>query len=508
MCHACDYLLTAWADHATINILPDDVLLRIFNFYQVASLDGLDEFDLMFKHHWHRLIHVCWRWRCIVFASPNFLDLKLVCGPWTRVETTAIWPPLPTIIRNLVDYPMPEDYDFDAAVANHNHVYEIDLFHLSSSQLRRLASAMQQQFPALIHLFLESASDSRPAPALPDSFLGGLVPRLQSLELYSIPFPALPKLLLSATDLVSLTLRNIPHSGYFSPEAIVTGLAVLANLKSLAIAFKSPRSLPNKKNRRPPPPTRTALPALTHFCFHGVSEYLEDLAARIDAPLLDSIQIKFFHQLIFDTPQLAQFMGHATRFQALNKARLVFDDDGVRVESLLPSLTSRLRISCRGLDWQLSSLAQVLTSFTPSVYRVEQLYIFSSGYLPSRLQDEIENMQWLEIFHPFTAVKKLFVCKEFAPCIGSAPQDRVWERVASVLPTLECLIFEDALKAPLRRRLHDGATPKRRALLIGISYHDSTDPMWTPLVGPHDDVDHFWELLICVYSIHRVSSGN
>ena len=501
-------LLTGWAGHVTINILPDGVLLHMFHFYQLAYPNGLDQFDLMFKPYWHRLIHVCWRWRSVVFASPTFLDLRLVCGPWTRVESIAIWPPLPTFIRNMVDYPMPEDYDFGAAVANHNHVHEIVLFHLSSSQLRRLAPAMQQQFPALIHLLLESTSDSRPAPVLPDGFLGGLAPSLQSLKLSYIPFPALPKLLLSATDLVNLTLWNIPHSGYFSPEAIVTGLAVLANLKSLAIAFKSPRSLPDKKNRRPQPPTRTALPALTHFCFHGVSEYLEDLAARIDAPLLDSIQINFFHQLIFDTPQLAQYMGHATRFQALNKARLVFGDDGVRVESLLPSLTSRLRISCRGLDWQLSSLAQVLTSFTPSVYRVEQLYIHSSGYLPSRLQDEIENMQWLEIFHPFSAVKKLFVCQEFAPCIGSTPQDRVSERVAGVLPALESLILEDAVEAPLRRRLHEGATPKRRALLIGISYHDSTDPVWIPLVAPRVNVDHFWELLICVYSIHRVSSGN
>jgi hypothetical protein len=421
----------------------------------------------------------------------------------------------------MVDYPMPEDYDFDAAVANHNHVYEIDLFRLSNSQLLRLVSAMQQQFPALIHLLLESASDSHPAPALPDGFLGGLAPRLQSLKLYSIPFPALPKLLLSATDLVNLTLRNIPHSGYFSPEAIVTGLAVLANLKYLAIAFKSPRSLPIKKNRRPPPHTRTALPALTHFCFHGVSEYLEDLAARIDAPLLDSIQIDFFHQLIFDTPQLARFMKHATRFEALNEAYVVFDDDGVRVESLLPPLTfdklSRLRISCRGLDWQLSSVAQVLTSFIPSIRVVEQLYIYYSRNLPPQLQDlqDIESIQWLELFHPFTAVKNLFVCKEFSPCIASPQQEL---RVTVMLPALESLFLEDARQAWLLHRSGgppqhgpfvdvEGESkahrPKRRALLVGISYRDSTDPQWTPLEDIDADVNHVQNLLISLYFIHR-----
>ena len=48
--------------------------------------------------------------------------------------------------------------------------------------------------------------------------------------------------------------------------------------------------------------------------------------------------------------------------------------------------------------------------------------------------------------------------------------------------------------------------PKRRALLIGITYKGSTDEVWTPLEHPHDDVDNFRELLIRVYSIIRVSS--
>lgn len=41
--------------------------------------------------------------------------------------------------------------------------------------------------------------------------------------------------------------------------------------------------------------------------------------------------------------------------------------------------------------------------------------------------------------------------------------------------------------------------PKKRALLIGITYHNSTSPVWTPLDGPHVDVNHFRELLIHTY---------
>jgi hypothetical protein len=213
---------------------------------------------------------------------------------------------------------------------------------------------MQEPLPALIHLKLDLRGDSGPAPVLPDGFLGGSAPSLQSLELRSIPFPALPKILLSATDLVCLTLSNIPHSGYLSPELIVTGLAVLANLKSLTIIFESPLSRPDRERQVLPLPTRTILPALTRFEFKGVSEYLEDLVARIGAPLLDSIWVTFFHQLIFDIPQFAQFMRRTTWFQALNEAHVDFDNYGVQVGYLSPTQTlgtkSGLRISCRELD--------------------------------------------------------------------------------------------------------------------------------------------------------------
>src|SRR6266699_1330344 len=107
---------------------------------------------------------------------------------------------------------------------------------------------------------------------------------------------------------VTLDILEIPHSGYFSPEAMVRCLSTLTRLETLSLEFKSPLSRPVRESRRPHPPTRSALPALTYFQFEGVSEYLEDLVARIDAPLLDSLRIEFFHQLIFDTLQLTQFV--------------------------------------------------------------------------------------------------------------------------------------------------------------------------------------------------------
>ena len=440
----------------TINILPNDVLLHIFlidgqEYYerQITSLgEDVDRVGLL-RWRWHRLVHVCRRWRSIVFASPNYLDLRLVCGPMTPVELTSIWPPLPIIIMNsffAINH-KPEDYDFDAAIVHPNRVREIHLFHLTRSSLQRLASAirMQEQFPALTHLNIHclNGHPRDPPPALPDGFLGGSAPLLRYIGLYRIPFPMLPKLLLSATHLVRLSLWGIPHSGYISPEAIVTALAEMTHLESLFINFDSSLSRPHRESQRPRPSTRTVLPALTRFWFKGVSEYLEDFVARIDATLLDSIYFTFIHQLIFDIPQVAQFMRRTSRFQEFKEVHVRFGHYGVLVETLPPTVTfdekPRMRISCRELDWQLSSMAQVITSFFPSIYIVEHLYIHDYR---CQSRYDFEHMHWLELFHPFSAVKNLYLSRKFAPYIATALHELVGGRTMEVLPSLRNIFLE------------------------------------------------------------------
>jgi hypothetical protein len=246
---------------------------------------------------------------------------------------------------------------------------------------------------------------------------------------------------MSATHLVRLALRNIPRSRYISPEVILASLAVLANLKSLTIELKHLRH-----DRHPPLPTRTVLPALTYLEFLGPSKYLEDLVARIDAPLLDSLCITFYYEVIFDIPQLAQFMRRTTRFQALKEAHVNLDFPGVRVESSPPSRTSNenpgLRISCEDLYWQLPFLVHVFRSLFPSIYTVEHLYIHGPRYVLSQWEDDNENLQWLQIFDPFTSVKNLYIIKEFAECISPALRELDGEGVIDVLPALESLFLE------------------------------------------------------------------
>ena len=61
---------------------------------------------------------------------------------------------------------------------------------------------------------------------------------------------------------------------------------------------------PDQDTRNSRLQARSLLPVLTALQFRGVGEYLEDLLARIDAPLLDYLDITLFHQLIFNAPQV------------------------------------------------------------------------------------------------------------------------------------------------------------------------------------------------------------
>jgi hypothetical protein len=352
-----------------------------------------------------------------------------------------VWPPFPIVIHHFARPKSGWD-NIIAALERNDRVCQITL--KLNRKWKKVLDAMQEPFPALTRLIL--LSDTEKVPVAPDSFMGGSAPRLQYLLLDRVQIPGLTKLLLSAIDLDSLTLHRIPHSGYISPEAIVTCISTLPRLEKLSLGFESPKSRPNRETRRPPPRTRSVLPALTNLCFKGVSEYLEDLLARIDSPLLNCLEIAFFHQLIFDTPQLIQFIGRTPTLQVHDQARVDFSDLHVRVT--FPRTSSSYNLSliilCRQPEWQLSSMAQICTSFfrQSSIHMVERLVIRERRYSKVEWQDDIEDSQWLELLHPFTAVKNLYLSKEFAPRIAPYLQELVGGRTTEVFPALQSLLLD------------------------------------------------------------------
>jgi hypothetical protein len=339
-----------------------------------------------------------------------------------------------------------------AALERSNRVCEITLEYATSSQLEQIWAAMRKPFPELTHLQLRVCDE--PAPVVPDSFIDGSAPRLRYLKWDGIPYPGLSTLLITATDLVTLQLWNIPHSGYISPQTMATCLSALTSLETFWLGFQSPRSSPTRESLCPPPSTRVILPALIDLWFKGVSEYLEGVVARIDAPQLKSLDITFLHQLEFSTPQFTQFITRTPRLNAPNEARLTFYHRAVRVR--LPASGHgelNVGVSCRESDWQLASLAQVCSSSLPPLPTVEHLYVQKTQQIRHDWQDDIEFPQWLELLHPFTAVKNIYLSEDFASSIASSLQELAGGRDAEALPALRNIFLEGLQPSG---RVHEG----------------------------------------------------
>ncbi|KAI0273170.1 hypothetical protein BGY98DRAFT_125274 [Russula aff. rugulosa BPL654] len=56
--------------------------------------------------------------------------------------------------------------------------------------------------------------------------------------------------------------------------------------------------------------------------------------------------------------------------------------------------------------------------------------------------DAIENSLWLQLLLPFTAVKNLYLSKEFAPGIAAALHELIEGRITEVLPSLQNIFVE------------------------------------------------------------------
>ena len=423
----------------SLDTLPDDVLLAIFNWYPDEL--GYEETR---ERAWQSLVHVCHRWRSIIFGSPRFLKLKLVCTESTRArDLLDVWTALPLVILYEGNYRMRNVDNAIAVLERTDRVSQINLLKVPLSDLERILAAMQQAFPELT--FLRLWAHKATVPVVPDSFLGGFAPRLEYLALRGLPFPSLTKLLLSATRLVILYLTDIPHSGYISPDTMATTLSTLTSLEKLDLRFNSPRSCPDRASRRSLPSTRSVLPVLTLFWFKGVTEYLEDLVAHIDTPQLNDLTIAFFNDVVFDTPQLMQFISRTPMLTNLERAHINLWDEAAYVNFSTRTSGRRglnVEIFCRGLDWQLSSLEQVCTPCLSTLSMLEDLCIYMRPRRWLDWEDQIQNGLWLELLRPFTAVKNLYLSDEFTPRIAPALRELVGGRTTEVLPALQNIFLE------------------------------------------------------------------
>lgn len=421
----------------TINSLPDNVLLEIFDLYR------LDEATTP-RHlpwEWHTLAHVCKTWRDIVFSSSLRLNLELLCTYGTPVrKNLGYLPVLPIVIHYPGCIQESDEDNIVAALKHPDRVRAID-FGAPCPVLGKMATVTQGPFLALTRLVLESTADGI-MPILSDGFLGGCAPHLQEIDLKGIPFPAALTPLLSARDLVDVSLRGIFNTNSISTETLVVSLAALSRLEYLTLVFRWGPPYPVLSRQHPS--RRTVLPALTFFYFEGYLEYLEHFLAQIDAPQLRSLGIEYSEYwdeeevADYQIPQLCKFIDRLENLKLswFRRVDLHIEFNVVIIDLVHGDQSSfTLTVQDEGIN-------QVLGQICTRLSNVDRLFITSddSETKYNGLGDEI---LWLQLLRPFTAVKALSVQNGLTRHVAFALQNVTGERAAEVLPALELLCLQN-----------------------------------------------------------------
>ena len=447
-------------------MLPDDVLLEIFDCLRLAAAtdSNSDRPDdpsssagpTWSPWEWHRLVHVCRRWRSLVFASPHRLDLRLVYTfklPARGKKALESWPTLPIAIwypwQSDASRYLADENNVSFALRHPDRIREINLF-LTSSLLLKLGAQVLSSFPALEYLRLESPNPTT-SSALPVGFLGGSTPRLRDIHLTGIAFPTLPLLLLSTRDLVSLRLDMVSGRGYFSPEALSTGLSMTTQLKSLRIHFLPLASniFRDTGSAGRPLKASAVLPTLSEFDFCGDNAYLEDLISRLDTPVLERLYVTFFKASTLQTLQLSQFISLTKSLASPQQMFILLSGDEIWVVNQfqfqlpLPSQCQfRLKIIPEelGLHIPLPQILTRLSALLSGVQRLDMKALYQ--WSPWLDLDEMDSVRWLDFFHHLKSVIRLKVDDMFAPSIGLALEQIPEEMVQTVLPALHDLHVE------------------------------------------------------------------
>jgi hypothetical protein len=417
-------LIFSFYRQGTITKLSDDVLLEIFRYYLDAS-----------PRLWPLLVHICRRWRRIVFAPQQALHLRLLCKPGTPVlKTLDCWPALPIVMEyggsQALELPAPEDeVNIIAALKQSHRVSSINLT-VTTSLLDKLC-AIKGSFSQLEDLVL--LSRDRLPLALPNIFLCG--PRLRLLHLTRITFPGILQLLYSSRNLVDLQL----HKGlnHFSIEMLTDALSGMAQLRSLSLHFAS--TIKYASPPPPPPPSqRIVLPALTRLLFGGTAEHLGRFVLRIDAPLLGDIHVTLFDEYVFDLSRLCEFVDRIEMQKSPHQARILSSGRAITISLTRPGAPTclKLQLFSERLSEQIFAMSRIVPHFSAFLLTVEDLRI--SATRPPSHEDSLCRDEWPVHISSLSGVKWLHLDGKGSIDIVRALKDAYWQGKV-VLPALHKL---------------------------------------------------------------------
>ena len=326
-------------------------------------------------------------------------------------------PPLPLVIdfvRDHWDITAEDEEDIILALEQYHRIRRVR-FLMPIPKLQKFINiimAINEEYPVLEYLIMAPPMGNPSSTLmLPETFQA---PHLRHLSLRGFVLPTGSRLLTTSVGLVMLCLHMEHPSAYFQPNTLLQWISLMPQLEMLLIAFLFP--VPNHDVMRQLMHTRitthATLPNLRLFEFRGVSAYMEAVIRRITTPRLEKLYIQFFNQLTFSVPCLLQFM-NTTENIRFDRAVLRFFKGKVYVWMISDEnemCSHYIKVPCWHLDWQVSSVAQIVNSLSQIFSMVEYLDLEHEVHSRSSEEhNEVDRLEWRELLRPFSNVKSLRV---------------------------------------------------------------------------------------------------
>ena len=445
----------------SIHILDDDSLLHIFYLYRPFIL-GEDEDNLDSGQRrlyggsrgwdrgrwWYRLAHVCRRWRNIILGSASYLDLSLVCTYGTPVADMLTHSPhLPLAVdyhKGGHDITTDDEEGIIFALKQRERVLRLRL-RAPVTSLRKFIAAMDDEYPILEFLVIQlPIEDKSTILIIPETLQA---PHLRSLNLVGLALPIGSPLLTTAVGLVTLSLIMVHPSTYFQPDTLLQWISLMPQLEMLRISFQFPiPSLDAERQLTHTPITaHVTLPNLHHFQFRGVPTYLEALVHQIATPRLQKFLIDFYNQLTFFVPRLLQFVIAAENLR-FGSAKFRFFSSVVNVRVYSSEEAEMYgfgtAVLCWHLDWQVSSMAQIINSLSQVFSAVEHFTLEHDEHSQSSEEhNEVDRTEWRRLLRPFSNVKTLRIKNGLVDDLSRCLQLEDGEPPLEVLPELQELTY-------------------------------------------------------------------
>jgi len=314
---------------------------------------------------------------------------------------------------------------------------------LTVGNLQKLVMAIDGEFPILEYLIVTSPMGDSTVLMLRETLQA---PRLKHLALTGFTCPIGPRLHPTAVGLVTLYLQLDHPSAYFQPNILLQWISFMPQLEVLAISFLF--AVPNREVERQlthtPITTPVTLSNLRSFRFQGVSAYLEAIVSRITTPHLETLQIYFFEQLTFSVPRLVQFI-NTTETPRFNSAVLYFTDKRIDVAIYLRGAkvyVFLVNVSGLHLDWQVSSMAQILNPLSQVFSPVEHLIFRHKVHSQSSEEhNEVDRIEWRKLLRSFNNVKTLRVEDRLIEGLSCCLRLEDGELPLELLPELQRLTY-------------------------------------------------------------------